>query len=385
MKVSKLADRVTPSKGRQLFNLASKYDNVINLTLGDPDLITPMSLREAGCNAIMEGRTRYSANAGLLELREAYADFINKSFNKNYSADNQVIITVGGMEALYLAMLSAIDPEDEVIIFSPYYINYYQMIEMCGGKAVLVSTTEEDGFIPRLENIKNSITPKTKMIVINSPSNPTGVVYNSEVINGIVKLAKENNILLISDEVYSPLVYEGVEHFSVLQSVVDYKDILVIDSCSKRFSMTGWRVGIATGPSEWIAAMTKLQENIAACAPLPSQYAAIDAFKNMPDMKQYVETFKKRRDALVQSLSKTDKLSFTVPKATFYLFVNIEKTKKTSMDFAIELLKAKQVAVVPGIAYGDEFDNYIRIAFTLDEKELVKAAEKIIEFVEKID
>lgn len=384
MKISTMAESITPSKGRALFNLASQYEDVINLTLGDPDIIPPLSIREAGCSAIMGGKTRYSANAGLYDLRNAYAKYIEDTYNKNYNPLNQVMVSVGGMEALYLAILCSINPNDEVIIFSPYYINYYQMIEMCGGKPVIVKTEESDGYVPRIELLKKKITEKTKLIIMNSPSNPTGAVYPKEVIDGIINLAKENGVALISDEVYSSLVFSDEGHYSVLQSDISYEDMLVVDSCSKKFSMTGWRVGFAIGPDNWIAAMIKLQENIAACAPLPSQYAALEAFNNMPDMDEYKAEFQERRDYLVERLSKVDKLSFRIPKGTFYLFINIKETGMKSLDFAINLLKEERVAVVPGVAYGDDFDDYVRIAFTLEKNTLGKAVDRIEKFVNKI-
>ena len=382
MEESKLSKRVAHSKGRQLFNMASRYDDVINLTLGDPDLIPQLSIREAGCKAIMEGKTRYSANAGISELRITYTDFINKKYKKDFLPDGNAIVTVGGMEALYLAMISSVDPGDEVIIFSPYYINYFQMIEMCGARPVVIETLEKNDFVPCLDDIKKNISSKTKMIVINSPANPTGAVYPADTVEGILEIAKENQLLIISDEVYGSLVYDGAEHYSVLQSNIDYEDILLVDSCSKRFSMTGWRIGFAIGPSEWIGAMTKLQENVAACAPLPSQYAALRAFKEEPDMTEYLKVFERRRDILSRELSATDKLSFHIPKGTFYLFVNVGKTGMGGMDFALDLLKEKRVAVVPGVAYGDAFENYIRIAFTLEEETLIEAAKRIVEFAE---
>lgn len=384
MKVSKMADSILPSRGRQLFNLASEYDDVIDLTLGDPDIIPPKSIREAGSKAIMQGKTRYSANAGVTQLRTAYGNYIKNKYNRKFKPESQVIVTVGGMEALYLAMISAINPGDEVIIFEPYYINYYQMIQMSGGIPIPVKTEEENNFIPELESIKKKISEKTKMIIMNSPSNPTGVIWDQNTVEGIVKIAKENNILLMSDEVYSTLVYNDARHFSVLEAEPFYENIMLIDSCSKKFSMTGWRLGFAVGPEEWIAAMTKLQENVAACAPLPSQYAALEAFNDLPDMSGYVQTFQERRDVLAARLSKSDLLSFHVPEATFYLFVNISRTGMNSMDFAVNLLKEKHIAVVPGIAYGDNFDNYIRIAFTIDVKELIRAADGMVAFVNEI-
>jgi aminotransferase len=383
MNISKIAKNIEQSKGRMLFDMASHYSNVINLTLGDPDIIVPLSIRKAGCDAIMQGKTRYSANAGLLELRKVYANYLDKKYQRYFSPEKQIIVTVGGMEALYLAILSVINPDDEVIIFSPYYINYYQMIKMCGGKVIIIKTEEKHGYIPNIESVTKKINSRTKLIIINSPSNPTGVVYPRSFIDDILKIAKSHGVLIISDEVYSSLVFNDAKHYSVLDSSVDYDNILLIDSCSKKFSMTGWRIGFAAGSSVWIETMTKLQENIAACTPLPSQYAALDAFNEMPDMTSYLNVYQKRRDLAISKLLETKKLSFKIPQATFYIFINIEKTGKKSMQFAVDLLKEEQVAVVPGIAYGDDFDDYIRIALTICESDLLSAIDKIINFVEK--
>lgn len=216
MKISKLANGIKPSKGRQLFNLAAQYDDVINLTLGDPDIIPPECIRQAGCDAIMEGKTRYSANAGLVELRKTYSKYLNYTYGRKFDYQTQIAVTVGGMEALYLALLSSIDPGDEVIIFAPYYINYYQMIEMCGGIPVIVRTWEENDFSPKIEDIEKAVTDKTKVIIINTPTNPTGTVYSEKTVTEIVEFARKRNILLVSDEVYSTLVYNESKHFSAL-------------------------------------------------------------------------------------------------------------------------------------------------------------------------
>lgn len=383
MKVSKLTDRVQPSKGRQLFNLAAQYKDVINLTLGDPDIIPPVSVRTAGCAAIMDGKTRYSANAGLVELRKVYAEYLQKEFNREYNYQTQIAVTVGGMEALYLALISSVDPGDEVIIFAPYYINYYQMIVMCDGTPVVINTREENGFEPQPEEIEKAITEKTRMIIMNTPTNPTGTVYSEKTVRDIVNIARRHNLLMVSDEVYSTLIFGNKKYFSALNVTPAYENILFVDSCSKKFSMTGWRVGFVVGPEEWIGGIVKLQENVAACTPLPSQYAAIQAFREQPDMTDYVAEFEKRRDILVRELKKSEKLSFAIPKGTFYLFVNIEKTHMNSTDFAIELLKKEHVAVVPGVAYGDDFDNYVRIAFTLQDSLVEEAAKRLVAFAEQ--
>lgn len=384
MNVSVLANRVEHSKGRALFNLASQHEDVIDLTLGDPDIIPPRLVREAGCEAIMQGKTRYSANAGLIELRRVYADFIETNYGKKYDPEKNIIVTVGGMEALYLGLISSVNPDEEVIIFSPYYINYYQMIQMCGAIPVIIDTKEDNSFAPELRHVVKAITNKTKAIIINSPCNPTGAVYSQAVIDEIINICAKYNLLLISDEVYSSLVYDESNYYSVLQNKRNYNDILVIDSCSKRYSMTGWRVGFAIGSYDLIEAMTKLQENIAACAPLPSQHAAIAAFKQKPDMSEYIEILKKRRDFMVRRISDINVLSCLKPQATFYLFVNVEKTRLSGMEFALALLKEENVAVVPGEAYGNKFINYIRIAFTLEIDRLEEAINRIKRFTGRI-
>lgn len=321
--------------------------------------------------------------AGLVELRKTYSKYLNYTYGRKFDYQTQIAVTVGGMEALYLALLSSIDPGDEVIIFAPYYINYYQMIEMCGGIPVIVRTWEENDFSPKIEDIEKAVTDKTKVIIINTPTNPTGTVYSEKTVTEIVEFARKRNILLVSDEVYSTLVYNESKHFSALSVKPVYENILYVDSCSKKFSMTGWRVGFAVGPKDWIAAIIKLQENVAACTPLPSQYAAIRAFNENPDMTDYVDEFRKRRNVLVKELQKSNRVSFMIPKGTFYMFVNIGEMKIGSTEFAMQLLREKHVAVVPGIAYGDDFDDYIRIAFTMKETVIKEAARRIVEFVEK--
>ena len=381
VQVSNIAKKIEPSRGRALFNMALQYKDVLNLTLGDPDLMPPEEIRLAGCEAIMEGKTRYSANAGLYDLRYEYSKYLSEKYGKSIDPSTEITVTVGGMEGLYLSLLCSINEGDEVILFAPYYMNYYQMIVMCGAIPIIVNTEEENDFIPNLEDLRNCISSKTKAIVLNSPNNPTGAVYPQDVIEKIIDISQEHQLLLISDEVYSSLVYDKLEHYSVMQSEKQYKNIIMIDSCSKRFCMTGWRVGFAVGPKEIILAMNKMQENIAACVPLPSQYAAIAAFRNKIDINKYCDEFEKRRNVLIKLLDEIEDISYYEPKGTFYLFLNIEKTGMKSMEFAQELLQEKQVAVVPGVSYGNNFDAYIRIAFTLDVDMLESAVQRIKEFL----
>lgn len=385
MKISNMANVIEPSLTRKLFNMAKQYDNVIDLTLGDPDIQPSEQIKQAACKAIMEGKTRYSANAGLPELRKAITHCIQKEYNTKIDSNKNVIVTVGGMEALFLAFATILDPGDEVIIQAPYYVNYVQMVKMCGGVPVIVNTKEENDFQLSVDDVKSKITAKTIAMVINSPSNPSGRILSTAVIDSLAEIAKKNNLLVISDEVYRTLLFDGQEHDSIFSRKGMRERTILIDSISKRFAMTGYRLGFAVGPEEIIASMIKMQENVCACAPLPSQYAAIEAYTNCLDQKNIMKIFENRRNVLVAGINSIDSLSCKMPSGTFYLFVNIASTGLNCIDFAYKLLEEQQVAVVPAVTYGEAYTDYIRIAFTLDETKLVDAVERIGKFVQRIN
>ena len=382
MKISKKAQATESSLTRQLFNMAQDLTGVIDLTLGDPDVNPADGIRKAACDAIQDGKTRYSANAGLRQLRTVISSHLNKEYNLHVNADSELVVTVGGMEALYLALSSVIDEGDEIIVLGPYYVNYVQMTNMCGGKPIVVNTKEENGFAPTREEIESVITKRTVAIVINTPCNPTGTVLSSESIDLIADIAKKYDLTVISDEVYSSLIYDGKEHNSVITRKGMKERTILIDSISKRFAMTGYRLGYAYAPSEVISCMTKMQENIAACAPLPSQYASIKAYEEYAKDNTLRDIFMERRNYIYPAINSIDKLSCNKPEGTFYLFVNIEKTGMDSFTFCKELLLKAQVAVAPGITYGKEYDNFIRIAYTLEIPKLQEAVKRIQLFVE---
>ena len=382
MKISQKAEVIEPSLTRDLFNRALKLEDVINLTLGDPDLPPPQSVRNAACDAIRKGKTRYSANAGLIDLRKAIAGSFTKEYGLPCNPAEEVITTVGGMEALYLAFSSIIDVGDEVIILSPYYVNYVQMVRMNGGVPIIIETKETDGFAVDPTVLEAHLSEETVAIVVNNPCNPTGALLPRPVLGEIARIAKERNLYVISDEVYKSLVYDGKKHCSVLEFPDMRNRTILIDSLSKKYAMTGWRLGWAIGPRDVIAAMTKMQENVAACAPLPSQYGAIEALKDDTDVAYIHSTFAERRDLIYQEINACPKLSALKPTATFYIFVNIRETGMKSLDFALRLLEAQHVAVVPGVAYGKAYDDYVRIAFTHDVGVLSEACARIRHFVE---
>ena len=381
MKISKMASGIQQSLTRQLFEKARQYDNVIDFTLGDPDYPTPGIIRKAGCRAIEEGKTKYSANAGIAELRNAISERILEDTGIRYDPDGEIIVTVGAMQALYLSLCCMLDPGDEVIIPAPYWVNYCHMVQMCGCHPILVDTNEETGFVVDVGDIEKAVTGRTKAVIINSPNNPTGMVYDRTSLEKICGLAKKYGFAIVWDECYKHIVY-GDGFVSILE-IAGSKDIsVVINSCSKEFSMTGWRLGYAAAPRELVANMAKLQENMVACAPLPSQYAAIEAFRGgIPETEEMTKGFERRRNMLVSGINGIDGLSCRTPGGTFYAFVNISQIGLGSTDFAYRLLEKKQVAVVPGVTYGDKDDGFIRIAYTVDEDKIAEGVKRIRDFV----
>lgn len=384
MQESRIANEIQPSLTRRLFDKAKEYENVIDLTLGDPDYPTPQNVCEAGCKAIMEGKTKYTANAGLPELRAAVADKVFEETGIKYDPAKNVIITVGAMGALYLLIKSYINEGDEVLIPAPYWINYSQMVTMSGGVPVIVNSNRE-GFALSVDLLEKAVTPKTRMMIINTPCNPTGEVYSKESLEAIAQIALKNNILVVADEAYSSVLFDGAEFTSIV-NIPDMKDnTILVNSFSKRYSMTGWRVGYAVGDETIISAMTRLQENVASCCPQPSQYAAIEALKGSQEsVENMVKGYQQRRDIFVEGINRLDKLSCRKPQGTFYVFVDISKTGMNSVDFAYDLLDKAQVAVVPGITYGDLGDNYVRVALTRNDDIIREAVSRIEKYVDSL-
>ena len=382
MNLSKKAILIKPSLTRQLYNLAKNYPDVIDLTLGDPDLLPPYLIRKAATKSILQGDTRYSPNAGLLTARNAIAQFNSNYYEKKISS-NEIMITCGGMEAIYLTLLSIINEGDEVIIPGPYWVNYKQIVEICGGRPVIVTAYESDNFSIRLSSLEKAITKKTKAIILNSPNNPTGRIISKLTLRRIAAVAIKYNIFVISDEVYRSLVYPPNKHYSIWALPKMRDRCIVIDSMSKRFAMTGYRLGYAIAPQYIVEAMAKLQENIAACAPLPAQHAAVVGYGQNVSIATLTNEFVRRRTVIYNGIKSIPGLSLSRIDGTFYAFVNISATGLNSYDFALKLLESKHIAVVPGRTYGMDYDNYVRIAFTLNVAKLKIALKKIAEFVKE--
>lgn len=385
IKTSIVADSVQLSLVRSLFNEAKQYNDVIDFTLGDPDVQTHQAIKDAACEAIQQGKTRYSQNAGLLELRQTISKYYEKKEGFHYDPLTEVMATVGAMEGLYLVLISMLNPGDEVIIPAPYYVNYTQMVRMCHAVPVIIDNPERNDLSFDVADIEKAITPKTRAIMINTPSNPSGRIIPQDKIAGIAELAKKYDLVVISDEVYKCLIYDNVPFRSIVAIEGMRERTILINSLSKEFCMTGYRIGYVLAPEEMIAAMTKLQENVAACAPLPSQYAAIKALGGEEDYsKNMVDIFTERRNVLYEGLSKIEKFNVKAPEATFYMMVDISKTGMDSIDFCYAMLRAVHVAAVPGVTYGQCCNHYVRIAFTLDIEKIKEGVKRITEFVNSL-
>ncbi len=382
MQIAHRVECVLPSPPRAVFDRASRYPDVIDLTLGDPDLTPPLNVRKAACRAIMEGYTRYSANAGLLELRRAISDDIRRSTGVEADSEREIIVTVGAMEAAFLTLYSLVEPGDEVVIHAPYWINYSQVVRSLGAVPVFVYTRPEDGFQLQADDLEAVLTKRTKVVVLNSPNNPTGAVIPEKTLEKIAELAQRCDFTVLSDEIYESLVYDGCRSRSI-RGIPGMKErTVVINGMSKRFAMTGWRLGWAVGPEKLIAQMTKMQENIVACAPLPAQHAGIEALNKRTDTNYIREEFQRRRDFIYDGINAIDGLACCPVPATFYAFVDIGRTELRAEDFVYRLLDCRRVAVVHGSAYGgSRYDRYIRIAFTLEEEKLKEALRRIRMFM----
>ena len=381
MKLSSRALGMAPSLPRRLFDMAKEIGgDVIDLTLGDPDMPPPDNVRKAACAAIEACHTRYSQNAGLAETREAIARFQRERYGRDVAAAD-VIVTVGAMGSIFQQLFSLVEPGDEVIVPAPYWVNYVEVTKLCGAVPVVVSAREENGFSVTAEQIAAAITPRTRVIVVNSPNNPTGRILRPDAVRAIAALAAERDIFVISDEVYRSLIYDGAEYLSIFDLPEMMGRCSVIDAMSKHFAMTGYRLGFTIAPRPLVETMTRMQENINACAPLPSQYAALAAYGPDTDTSYLLKECDTRRQIVLNGIRAIPKLSIGGIDAAFYAFINIARTGMDSQTFACELLKRQRVAVVPGLAYGDAYDNFIRIAFTVHGERLCEALARLEEFV----
>ncbi len=374
---------IKPSGIRKFFDLASQMEGVVSLGVGEPDFTTPWAIREAAIYSIEKGRTFYTANRGLLALRQEICNYYDSRFHVHYDPQTECVVTVGGSEGIDIAIRAIIDPGDEMIVLDPGYVAYTPGVELAGGIPVSITTRAEDEFKLTPELLKAAITPKTKAILINYPCNPTGGFMTKEDYEKIVPILKESGIIIISDEIYAELSYE--EEFCSIASFEEIKDqCIIINGFSKAFAMTGWRLGYVLSNSILSKAMTKIHQYIIMSAPTSAQYGAIEGLKRCQgEVEKMRESYKVRRNFCVKAFNDMGLKTFK-PQGAFYVFPCIKSTGLTSDEFCEQLLNDQKIACVPGTAFGEAGEGFIRVSYAYSLEELKFATSKIKEFVDNL-
>ena len=381
--ISQKCKKLKPSGIRKFFDIAATMDNVISLGVGEPDFHTPWSVRQTAISTLEKGKTVYTANSGLMELRKTICGYIKRKIGVEYQPESELIVTVGGSEGIDLGIRALIDPGDEVLIVEPCFVCYAPIVELTGGVAVPIETTEETGFKLTAEAVKSKITDKTKLLILPFPNNPTGAIMTKEDLEPIAEVIRGTDILIMSDEIYSELTYEG-KHFSITQLEGMQERTMLVNGFSKAFAMTGWRLGYVAGPAPIIKQMLKIHQYAIMCAPTVSQYAAITAMTSCDgEVEKMMNEYNIRRRWLVNALNDIGLTCFD-PKGAFYVFPSIKSTGLTSQQFCEELLYKHNVAVVPGDAFGASGEGYIRISYAYSLKHLMEAVERISEFLDEL-
>lgn len=381
--ISPSIQSLAPSGIRKFFDIAAEMKDAISLGVGEPDFVTPWAVREAGIYSLEKGRTHYSANSGLIELRNEICTYLKRKYNLSYNPRTETLVTVGGSEAIDLLIRAIISRGDEVLIPEPCFVCYKPCTLMAGGTPVTIQTEEKDNFKLTPEKLLEKITPKSKLLILPFPNNPTGAVMTREDLEKIAKIAEEHDLFVLSDEIYGELTYTGEPHVPFASIPGMQERTVTVNGFSKAFAMTGWRLGYACGPEPVISQMTKIHQYAIMCAPTTSQYAAIEALKSCDEDVEYMCTeYDHRRRVMVNGFREMG-LSCFEPLGAFYVFPNISATGLSSNDFATKLLYEKKVAVVPGTAFGESGEGFIRCSYAYSIKNIEKALERIGEFVKE--
>lgn len=381
--VSKTAADIPPSGIRKFFDIVSEMKDAISLGVGEPDFVTPWPIREAGITALEKGRTHYTSNAGLMELREEISRYVKRKYNVEYDAKSEIIVTVGGSEAIDITLRALLEPGDEVLIPEPSFVCYKPCTTLAGGVPVPIVTEEKDNFRLTKEKLVEKITDKTKVLILPFPNNPTGAIMEKEDLEDIASVLRDTNIIVLSDEIYSELTYNGKKHVSFASIEGMRERTVTINGFSKAFAMTGWRLGYAAAPEPIAKVMYKIHQYAIMCAPTTSQFAAIEALKNCDkDVENMCREYNHRRRVLVDGFRKMG-LSCFEPEGAFYVFPNISSTGFTSDEFARKLLEEEKVAVVPGNAFGQSGEGFVRCSYAYSIKNIEEALRRIARFVKK--
>lgn len=381
--LSKTIVNIKPSGIRKFFDIVSEMKDAISLGVGEPDFDTPWHVRDEGIYSLEKGRTFYTSNAGLMELKEEISNYLDRRCHVHYNPKNEIIVTVGGSEGIDIAMRAMLDPGDEVLIPQPSYVSYEPCCLLAGGKPVVIELKAENEFRLTKQELLDAITDKTKLLVLPFPNNPTGAIMEKEDLEAIAEVIIEKDIFVLSDEIYSELSYKG-DHVSITTLPGMKERTILINGFSKAYAMTGWRLGYACGPKEIIEQMLKIHQFAIMCAPTTSQYAAVEAMKNGDeDVAKMREAYNQRRRYLMHAFREM-KLDCFEPYGAFYVFPCIKEFGMTSEEFATRFLEEEKVAVVPGTAFGDCGEGFLRISYAYSLDNLKVALNRMAHFVEKL-
>ena len=374
-----------PSGIRRFFDIANEMDNVISLSIGEPDFTTPWHVREEGIHSLEKGKTWYTPNRGFMELREGIANWIQRKYNLSYQADSEVLVTVGGSEALDLCVRCLINPGEEVLIPEPSFVCYVPMTQMAEGVPVIIETKAENQFRLTADELREKITPKTKLLILPFPNNPTGAVMRREHLEEIAAVVREHDhLMVLSDEIYSELTYGKQRHVSFAEIDGMKERTIVVNGFSKAFAMTGWRLGFALGPAELIKQMTKLHQYAIMSAPTMAQYAAIEAVNHGDqDIEEMRAQYDMRRRLVVDSFNAMGLPCFE-PEGAFYVFPDIRSTGLSSEEFCKRLIYSERVAIVPGNAFGECGEGFVRVAYSNSLKNITEALSRIERFLKTL-
>ncbi len=382
-----LSDTITaipPSGIRKFFDIVSEMKDAISLGVGEPDFDTPWHIRDEGIYSLEKGRTFYTSNAGLKELKMEICSYLKRRFDVLYDYEKEVMVTVGGSEAIDIALRAMLNPGDEVLVPQPSYVSYTPCTILAGGVPVVIELEEKDQFRLTKEKLLEKITPKTKVLILPFPNNPTGSIMEKEDLEQIAQVVEEKDLFVISDEIYSELTYKG-QHCTIASLPGMKERTVLINGFSKSYAMTGWRLGYACAPEIILKQMLKIHQYAIMCAPTTSQYAAVEALRNGDkDVEEMREAYDQRRRFLVKSLRDMG-FDCYEPQGAFYVFPSIKRFGMTSDEFALRLLEEEKVAVVPGTAFGDSGEGYLRISYAYSLKDLKRALERIERFVKRLE
>lgn len=382
--LSRRAVAIKPSGIRKFFDIAAEMDDVISLGVGEPDFKTPWNIRRAGIESLERGHTWYTANSGLMQLREAACGYLKRRFTLEYDPKKELLITVGGSEAIDIAIRALVEPGDEVLVVEPSFVCYTPITELTGGVPVPIATRAEDAFRLTPEQLKAAITPRTKLLILPFPNNPTGAVMRRAHLEAIAGVLRGTDIMVLSDEIYAELTYGDERHISFAEIDGMKERTILVQGFSKSYAMTGWRLGYAAGPAPVIKQMTKIHQFSIMCAPTTSQYAAVEALRNGDaDIEEMRGQYDMRRRLLVDGLNRMGLDCFS-PEGAFYVFPSIRSTGLSSSDFCMRLLEAERVAVVPGDAFGESGEGFVRISYSYCVNHLLEALKRIDRFLKTL-